>query len=300
MITTEQIIAEKGLTGNQEKIKGLLRQVKVIYSDVDATLLGARSSILLTAEGEYTVKTAQAIVDCLSRGIDITLVSGRSARQLFSDARLLGLSNFIAELGCEIIHNLGEEVILNIGDLEVTERNLHETVIKSGAVDVLHRHFKKYLEFHTPWSDDRSCTPVLRGHINVDEANQLLREKGYGNLRVIDNGIIQRRGTLPPDIAEVHVYHVVPEGAGKARGIRKDMMLRGLNKNEVVAIGDSLSDLEVAGEVGAFFLVRNGLTGKEEVLRCFLECDNSFVTEGKMGLGFAELADSILASKLTS
>lgn len=300
MVSMDEVFLKKGLAGNREKVRGLLRDVKVIYTDVDATLLGARSSIFLDADGRFTLKPAQAIIDCLSHGVDITLVSGRSARQLFGDARMLGLSNFIAELGCEIVHNLGEDVILNTGDYEVTERNLHETVIKSGAIDVLHRHFKKFLEFHTPWSDDRSCTPVLRGFIDVAEANQVLKEKGYGKLKVIDNGIIQRRGTLSPEIAEVHVYHVVPEGSGKAKGIKKDMELRGLRRESTIALGDSLSDLDEAEAVGVFFLVRNGLRDDGEVLDWLLKTDNAFVTENKMGLGFAEVVELILANKLTS
>lgn len=298
MVSIEKIIAEKELAKNKEKIKRSLGKIKVIYTDVDATLLGARGSLFLTAESEFTLKPAQAIIDCLSRSIDITLVSGRSARQLFSDARLLGLSNFIAELGCEIVHNSGEEVIMNIGDFEVVGHSLHETVIKSGAIDILHRHFKKYLEFHTPWSDDRNCTPVLRGYIDVGEANQLLREKGHAGLKVIDNGVIQRRGTLPPDISEVHVYHILPESSGKALGIRKDMELRKLLKEETLALGDAVSDIDIASEVGAFFLVRNGLRDHEDILDCLYQCENAFITENKMGLGFAEVVDFILASKL--
>jgi|Deesub1362A_J573_1020465.scaffolds.fasta_scaffold00666_2 hypothetical protein len=279
----------KLLPFNEEKITSLLKKVRVVYADVDATLLGPGGSLFSSPEGGYTLRPAQAILACLKKGVDITLVSGRNARQLFGDARILGLKNYLAELGCEIVYNLGEKSFFTVKDLPFKGNTPHEAIEHSGAVGALLSHFSGRLEHHTPWSEGRRCTFVFRGFIDVQEANTFLEKEGYTFLEVIDNGRIKTKGSLSSDLPEVHAYHLLPKGATKARGVRKDREIREVGKEECVGVGDAPSDLQIAPEVGVFFLLKNGVEAHPELEEEVAKRENVFVTQKRMGEGFAEV-----------
>ncbi len=290
----EKVFKEKRISANKEKIKKLIKKLKVVYTDVDSTLVGQGGSLFRTADGKLTMLPANALLKCHQHKVDITLVSGRSSHQLQEDARILGLKNYLAELGCEIVYNLGETVVLNVGNFFNKKGKPHDAIANSGAVELLFSSFPGYLEHHTPWSEWRNCTTVFRGYIDISKAQKILNQNGYGWLQLIDNGVIQRRGTLSPNITEVHAYHLIPKEIGKAKGVLKDREIRKIPKESCIAIGDSLSDSELATVVGAFFLVRNGLIEDNKLLKTLLETENAFVTEEEMGLGFAQVIELLL------
>lgn len=280
---------------NKPKIAKLLKDVKVIYTDVDGTLLGPDGSLFATTKGRLSLYPAKALVRLKEKEIDVVMVSGRSRRQLFSDARLLGFKNYIAELGCEIIYNLGERVYLNApAGLKLPE-SLYSLIKDSQAPDILLDNYKGLLEYHTPWSKGRECTHVFRGFVNIDEVNTLLIENGYEWLNLIDNGIVNRKGTLKKDLTEVHAYHLLPKGSGKESGVRRDLKLRGLKKGQTMAIGDALSDLSLADEVGSLFLVANAFTkNSQKIYDSIRLSENVFITPLSMNLGFAQAAFELL------
>ena len=288
----KEVIQKKSIRTNQEKIKNLLGEIKVIYTDVDGTLLGPDGCFFLDTERQYTLKPAQALVAVLERNIDIVMISGRHIRQLRENARVFGFKNYIAEMGTQIVYNLGEEVILNLGDFKKTEESVFKTIEKSGVLDLLRQTYQRKLEDHTPWSSERDCTPLFRGYVDVNEANELLRQKGYENLVLVDNGVIPRKSeTL--DVPEMHAYHLIPRGVGKESGIKIDRRIRKIPKKAAIAIGDAVADLPFAQEVGAFFMVKNGLVKNSHLAEQILEAENIFVTENEMGLGWAEVVEWI-------
>lgn len=271
-----------------------LKKIKVIYTDVDATLLGPGASFFTSPHGGYTLKAAKSLVKALEKGLDITLVSGRSSYQLLSDARLLGLKNFISELGGEIVYNLGKESYFQEFSLPWPGQTPHQAIVNSGAVDLLFQSYPGRLEHHTPWSEGRRCTLVFRGLLDLEEANSLLKKRGYASLELFDNGVIFNRGTLEPALPEVHAYHLVPAGLSKGKAVAMDQKIRGLSREETVAIGDSPSDLDIASEVEFFFVVKNGLEKHSEMLDALKQRDNVFATQEPMNLGFAEVLELIL------
>ncbi|HDZ86820.1 hypothetical protein LCGC14_0904730 [marine sediment metagenome] len=283
---------------NQSKIAGLLEKVKVIYTDVDGTLLGPDGSIFSTTKNRESLYPAKALIKLKQLGVDVVMVSGRSKRQLFGDARLLGFKNYIAELGCQVVHNLGREVHLNAPGITENKSSIYTRIEESGAPYLLIDEYKGYFEYHTPWSKGRQCTHVFRGLIDLEEANHLLEKNGLDWLQVIDNGIIKRTGRLKKDIAEIHAYHILPKGAGKESGVRLDLKLRGCSKEEAMGLGDSLADLGLAKEVGIFFLMSNALSKhSQEVLEKLKQTDNAFVTPLAMNLGFAQAAFELVKAK---
>ena len=94
-----------------------LCQARILYTDLDGTLLARGGSVLADAEGEPSARVAEAIVAANRNGIAIVPVSGRGRIQLIELTRLLGWRSFIAEAGGVTVRETdeGAETILNIG-----------------------------------------------------------------------------------------------------------------------------------------------------------------------------------------
>lgn len=275
------------------RVRDLLKNVRVIYSDLDNTLLGPRGSIFMTSDHKFSIKPILSLLKLIEADIDVVLVSGRNLNQLREIARLLSIDNFISELGCLIFYDQGKEVLQNYDFATPKGRTLHEAVTDSGAPSLLLTHFKDHLEYHTPWSNKQTCTHLFRGLIDVEEANDLLSGSGFGGLRIIDNGSSQAK-TKIPNVSEVRIYHLLPAGTSKASAIRKDQAKRKIKPTETIALGDSLADLEMAEAVNAFFMVADNIAEKTQLSAKLLSYDNTYLTTKKMGLGWAEVADLII------
>lgn len=222
------------------------------------------------------------------------MVSGRNNGQLREVARLLGLSNYIAELGCLTFYNRGEEIITNHNYPVPEGMNLRQAITESGAPGLLLDHFSGRLEYHTPWSERQECTHLFRGLIDIKLAQELLDGKGFSNLKLMDNGECRRPGELKPS-SQIRAYHLLPKEAGKAAAIAADLERREIPVANAVALGDSLADLEMAKSVGTFFLVGDGYKRDSRLCDELLSFENAFVTTKMMGLGWAEVAKILLS-----
>lgn len=283
------------MSANKAKAASLIGSVKVVYTDVDGTLVGPGGCFFLDAQQRFTLAPARALQLAHQKNLDLVMISGRNRFQLLEDARLLGTKHYIAELGCQIVYHLGREVLPTADNFlaEHPNKNIFQAIAKSGAVEVLFERFTGCLEYHTPWSKQRECTHLFRGYVDVDLANRLLVDKDFSYLKLVDNGVIKRPGTLK-DLPEIHAYHLLPKESGKAEAVEKDMKTRSLSKGSVVAIGDAVSDLELADKVSALFLVKNSVVNDSNIRQALEQLDNVFLTGNEMGLGFAEVLDFLL------
>jgi hydroxymethylpyrimidine pyrophosphatase-like HAD family hydrolase len=125
--------------------------------------------------------------------------------------------------------------------------------------------------------------------VALEEVEELFAEHGHGSLRLVDNGISERR-TETLRVDTVHTYHLIPRAAGKANAVAAHMRRRGLSAEECIAIGDSRGDLEVAACVGRFYLVANALEKDPEVLATVPPAarERVEITEEPMSSGFYE------------
>ncbi len=267
-------------------------KIRVLYSDLDGSMLGPGGNFFLSAEKKSTLLPSISLLALKEKGVDITLISGRSVAQLKELSRVLGIDNYIAEAGCQIVRSgksIGRTYDYNHGD----SRTLHEAITASGAPALLLEAFKGKLEYHTPWSDNRSCSHLFRGEIDLSIANDRLLRSGFEKLKLIDNGVVHRKGDLI-DVGEVHSYHLLPIETDKAAAIAIDAKERGLALEELAAIGDSLADISMAKVVSMFFLIDNNnyraTLGAEKL-------ENILLTKKKMGLGWAEAANYICEQK---
>lgn len=275
----------------------LLQRIKYVYTDLDGTLLGPGGSVFRSADGSLTLEPAAALIEALDAGLEIIPVSGRNKYQLLDDVRILGLSDYVAEAGCLIVHNRLEEEWTCVGDFPAGDGTIYDRIVASGAAELLFDAFPGRLEYHLPWTGQRECSHMLRGNVDLERARALLASIDLP-LKLIDNGIIRPRRHALVGVDEVHAYHLLPLASSKPDAVSRDLDLRGAAAAEAVAIGDSASDLELCGEVAAFFLVANALAD-EPVARKAATYANVFVTQGEMGMGWAEAVRAIVAAKIS-
>jgi predicted mannosyl-3-phosphoglycerate phosphatase (HAD superfamily) len=287
------ILNPKYLIDHEAALRAEAKQIKVIYTDLDNTLLGPGASLFLGPDQQYSLEPARALVALMRAGIDLVPVSGRNNAQLREVCRLIGLQNYIAELGCLLFYGQGREVFVNHDFPIPPNRTLHQAITDTGAPALLLDRFRGRLEYHTPWSNQQECTHLFRGFIDANQANNLLAGEGFYDLRIVDNGRCRAVGTLGA-LPEIHAYHLLPKDASKASAIRADQRERGFARQETIALGDSRADLEMADAVGSFFLVSDNFSAEPELAREIARCENAYVTSRKMGLGWAEVASLLV------
>src|SRR5687768_16335673 len=72
---------------------------RIVYTDLDGTMVGPRGSFWHTADRQLTDSPATALAELHRAGIPLVLVSGRTYRQLIEVARFVAADVVIAELG---------------------------------------------------------------------------------------------------------------------------------------------------------------------------------------------------------
>ena len=258
--------------------------IRCFYTDLDGTLLGRGASLFTDFEGNFSLSQARALQACDRAGTEVVLMSGRRRAQVHEDARLIGQPSYIFEAGSGVV--VDGEITLLLGDFEADpSRTVVEQVTERGVPDLLFERYEGRLEFHEPWHLDRETSHLFRGEVDTEEVNAFLAESGHGDLRLLDNGAIGHR---MPGIEYSHAYHLVPKAVSKAAGVEAHARIMGYDREQTVAVGDSLEDLDVARVVGHFFLVANGPERDPGIREALSRFDNVTVTEGRAGEGFYE------------
>ena len=260
---------------------------RVLYVDLDGTLLGPGGSLVARGGGGTTTLGAGALARLREAGVSTVPMSGRTEDQVFEAARVLGADGFIAELGGVI--GRGGETRRRRG-AAAPGRPPREQILRSGGAGVLLERFDGRLEPHAPWAHrERWSTILLRGEVDVEEARAALLATGYRWLDLVDNGMIARSyPTLR--VRSTHAYHLAPRGITKREAVEEDLEARGLEAEDAIAIGDSPSDLGVAAAVGAAFIVANG----EPAIRGAGKPENGYLTDASHGEGVAEVVSGLL------
>jgi hydroxymethylpyrimidine pyrophosphatase-like HAD family hydrolase len=259
--------------------------LRCVYTDLDGTLLGPMGGLFRDPEGNFSLRQARALEACSRAGAEVVVMSGRREAQVMSDSRLMGQDSYIYEAGCGVV--IGGERTYLTGDWQPTEDSKPaDQMLDAGIPELLFERFAGKLEWHAPWHTGRELSLLMRGKVDVAEANVLLTQKGHDDLRFLDNGAIGRR--MDGIEGATHAYHLVPGGASKAKAVDFHRRASGWERDEVIAVGDSLEDLETAAAVGRFFCVANGPENDEALREALARFENVTVTEGRMGEGFYE------------
>jgi hydroxymethylpyrimidine pyrophosphatase-like HAD family hydrolase len=266
--------------------------VRCLYLDLDSTLLGRGASLLHDGEGNVTIDGVRAVQACLRAGVEVVLMSGRRRAQVMEDARLLGQSSYIYEAGACVVLD-GEEHWLT-GDIVPGELTIAEQIERSGAPQLLLGRYPGLLEYHEPWHREREVSHLFRGLVDAVEVDALLAEHGHQSLRLVDNGVVNRRSQALAGLAHVRGYHLVPAGASKAAALALHRRARGYSRRETFAVGDSREDLACAAEVDAFWLVANAVERDPSIGAALSTHANARVCAAAHGAGVYEAVLSTL------
>jgi hydroxymethylpyrimidine pyrophosphatase-like HAD family hydrolase len=271
---------------SQERPK--VQDLRVVYADLDGTVLGPGGSLFAGPDERVSLRAAGALRALHEASVPFVIVSGRTRRGLGEVARVLGAAAYIAEMGALIVEREPPEetLVRNFGAFE-GEGDPAQAIARSGAGAFLLERFPRRAEPIAPWAE---AMLMLQGWIDPAEANEALLAAGYGWLELHDNGKMRRQ--LPHlEVDEVHALHLLPKGVDKASAVALHRKHHAIPAESAIAVGDSPSDLKVAREVGAFFLVANGVASvsEEDVP------DNVYLTSGAHGDGFAEAIEAVLA-----
>lgn len=271
-----------------------LRDVEILYTDLDGTLLGPGGTLLVDGDGAPSATAANAVVEVNRAGLPVVIVSGRSRLQLVELARVCGWNDFIAEAGAILSRWTGttRELVFDTpywpAGLPAGGRTVYEEIVASGAYEALVESFPGRIEYHDPWHLHREATHVLRGCLDVSAAQAVL-DAFELPMDLIDNGLVRRKEHGLTCEGPIHAYHIVPKGVSKGRAIELDLATRGLSREQAAIIGDSPADLDSAQSVAVAVLVENALDvpGLTETLA---GAPNAAVVSGKRGDGWAAFA----------
>ncbi len=276
------------------------QNARALYLDLDGTLLGRGASLLRDGDGNASIDGVRAVHACLRAGVEVVLMSGRRRAQLAEDARLLGQDSYIFEAGACVVL-AGEEHWLtgerwNIGR-QPGELTIAEQIERSGAPALLLDRYPGRLEYHEPWHSEREVSHLFRGLVDAFEVDRLLVEHGHEDLRLVDNGVVNRRSEALAELPHVRGYHLVPAGASKAGGVAFHRRARGYAREQTFAVGDSREDLACAAQVDVFWLVANAVERDPSMREAIAAYENVRVTEAGHGAGVYEAVVTTLMGR---
>ncbi|MFZ4516150.1 MAG: HAD family hydrolase [Acidimicrobiia bacterium] len=266
-------------------------QFRVLYSDVDGTITGPRGELLAGADNTPTLAAVEALIAARAAGLTIVLCSGRDRLRLAETARLLGLRDYLAELGGVCVTAEGEVPTYARGACP-GDGPPAQTILPIAQAIVAQNPGRA--ELHDPWNANREISIMVRGTLDLDATHAWLRDQGYDWVRVHENGVSARTSPTLPDVAPMHVYHVTPDGIAKASAIATDIARRGVDPSECAFVGDAAADLDVAPYVGRMYLVGNGLAHRPHLASTLDQHPNASVTRAHYGDGFAECVHALL------
>jgi len=296
--------------------------VKILYTDLDGTMVGPGGSFftaLAAARPEspapagrpgrdgahpLTLEPAKALVDLHRAGVTLVLVSGRTRPQLVEAGRIFGADGFVAELGALVGWDRGHSSTVLTGAMpaEHAGRLPLEAMTAAGLPDELFARWPGRLQWHAPWHVGHEADAMLRGLVDVEEVERWLARRGWGWLRLRDNGVLAAGRDWPGlavDARPPHVYHLMPDGLSKGAAVGWDLARRGLSAGDAVAVGDSASDLTMAPHVGRMWVVANGAAAPHmaPLLAGVRAAGHDVrVAAGAVGLGWAEAVRAALAA----
>jgi HAD superfamily hydrolase (TIGR01484 family) len=272
----------------KDKIKKDLKDLKVIYTDLDGTLFNDQGCIIKDCEGNFYFEVVKLFEKITQKNWDIVLVSGRNKLQLRYNSMLVGVKNYITELGSELVHNLGEKVYVTFD----SEKYSYE-ITKCGRdlvniIKILKEAFPNKIDSNLDWSIDRTFNALFFGDVDLEKANRILKDAGYGGLVLVDNGF-SKLVKLNLDVENMRIYNLMPRGVDKSSAIKLDKELRNFKDSNCIALGDSIEDLKMAPVVKYFFLMRDAIERDGDILNSLCNFDNVFVTKHRMNRGWVEV-----------
>lgn len=279
-----------------DALRERLSRVKCVFTDLDGTMLAPGSCALADNDGNPSTALVEALVRLKRAGVEVIPCSGRNRTMLQEDCRVLGLNSYIGEMGGLIMLDLkANRWEYFTGDMPYDPASgltPHQVIERTGACERILARWPHRIEYHNDMANGykyREVTVAMRGEVPDDEAQAILDESGLA-LVWANNGYlthVSKPTTLElPEGVSGRAFNVLPAGIDKGMAIARFCAARGIDRSETLAIGDSISDCEMASHVGTFVLVENGLKNPDAA--AFMEtCQNGFIANGRVVEGWA-------------
>lgn len=290
-----------------DKLKARLSRISYVLSDTDNTMI-SHSCALCSADGTPSFELAKALVLARKHNISIVPCTGRNRAMIREDARLLGLSQWIGEMGGIICTKDGAESVWEYAcaDMEYdanSHKTPHDMIMQTGVVDALLKRWSTSLELYNDNGlgyQYREVTVALRGKLDEAEAQDMLDHCGLA-LDLVNNGVVTHING-PTILARnsqgvatnISNYHIVPKNLNKGYAVAQFMRMMNLSREQVLACGDSSADCSMAQSAGLFVLMQNGAKN-QSCMQELAGADNAFVTERPSTDGFCDLIHLLCA-----
>jgi 3-deoxy-D-manno-octulosonate 8-phosphate phosphatase KdsC-like HAD superfamily phosphatase len=269
--------------------------VRVLYTDIDGTLVGPMGSLYAASDGSLTLSAAAAIYRAHTSGLEVVALSGRSRFGLDEVSRVLGLSTWFGELGAVRVYEAGRQVVADDGAFPGPGPAAEAL---GPAMAGILATFAPLVEEHSPWNRGREHSLMVRGEPPVDEVRTWLDDHGYGWVEFAENGLVGPPSHTVAGFDHVRVWHMTAKGISKRAAIAADRAMRGLSLADTAMIGDAVSDFECHTEVGRCFVMRNGVERDPALADLVMaaQADGAAVEVTATGHteGFAETVDLLL------
>jgi hypothetical protein len=139
--------------------------VKVLYTDLDGTMVGPHGNFFAAADRTPTLTPARALLELHRAGVALVLVSGRTRAQLVEAGAIFGADGFVAELGALVGWDRGRSVEVLPGAMPAAYagRLPFEVMQEAGLPDALFARWPGRLQWHAPWHAGHEADAMLRG-----------------------------------------------------------------------------------------------------------------------------------------
>ncbi len=232
-----------------------LDRVRLVALDIDGTLIDD--------DLEVSENAVSAINGLIKRGIRVALVSGRTWKAAEHIRQKLGVEIPV------VCYNGAKVVIPAIDHDFTTKIPLAEArkIIAYGEERELYT--KMYIDdvLHIKEPDEKSLAFCRNSHIDYkvvgklsenvhEDVNMIVvyyKEDHYG---VIDEKLREIDVTVTTSIS--NSIDVIPKGISKERGLRLVAEHLGIKSSEILAMGNSLNDIEMLRYAGIGIAMKNG------------------------------------------
>ena len=269
---------------DSRKAEPVRMSLRCVYTDLDGTLLGAGASLFADHEGGFSMMQAKALQACDRAGVEVVIMSGRRRVQVHEDARLIGQTSFIFEAGSAF--SIDGETFMATGDFVARRRrDPGRAGLGPGCARTAARALRRPVRVPRAVAPRPGDVPPVPGRGRYRRGEPVC-SKQAATATCACSTTARSAGRCPASKSPTSTTWSPREPRRPA--VAAHSRARGYVREETIAVGDSLEDLEAANSVGRFFMVANGPERDTGVRAALAAFPNATVTEGRGGDGFYE------------
>lgn len=231
--------------------------IKMVVSDIDGTLL--------PVGGTLSPRTVKAIRGCAERGIVFVLASGRTFENAAKIGREMGLDLYVISAnGGRIDSHCRESCIYEDRMDEDTARRVFDRLYETDCFMTCYVGTRVYA-LNARNKPNPECVRISeakpgRSFAVIDRYEEMKREgvKGpckfevYSDEPELLDGLKKEFEKMGLFVSGAFSFNleIMPGGGGKGRAVRELTRILGIDKSEILALGDGSNDLPLLREAG--------------------------------------------------